>query len=58
MNGYRCPRCKNTEIIDYGNRFDCPLCELEFEEKDTDEFKNEGVSLQLKKSYDYKRTKE
>jgi len=31
---YRCPRCKNEDIIEYIETFDCPICFLEFEKKD------------------------
>ena len=47
MNGYRCPRCKHTKIIDYGDTFDCPICVLEFEKKDVDEIKDENSILSI-----------
>ncbi|TFG01391.1 MAG: hypothetical protein EU539_14100 [Promethearchaeota archaeon] len=31
---YRCPRCHNDEIINYGDTFECPKCRLEFEKRD------------------------
>jgi hypothetical protein len=47
MNGYRCPHCKNTEIIDYGDSFDCPSCNLKFEKRDINEIKDENSILAI-----------
>ncbi len=40
---YRCPRCKNEKIIDYGTTFDCPNCKLEFEKKDFELYEEENI---------------
>jgi hypothetical protein len=29
-----CPRCKTREVYDYGERFECMKCLLEFDKKD------------------------
>ena len=42
-----CPRCKNKKIIDYGDTFDCPLCNLEFEKKDFELFDDESDILAI-----------
>ncbi len=31
---YYCPRCGSKKIMDYGNTFDCTICNLEFEKED------------------------
>ncbi|TXT58454.1 MAG: hypothetical protein BAJALOKI3v1_1310003 [Promethearchaeota archaeon] len=40
---YHCPRCKSTEIYDYGERFDCMKCLLEFEKKDFETLNDEDI---------------
>jgi ribosomal protein S27AE len=40
---YHCPRCKSTEIYDYGERFDCMKCILEFEKKDFETLDDEDI---------------
>jgi len=46
---YHCPRCKNEDIIEYGETFDCPKCVLEFEKKDFELFDDEDIlSIQEK----------
>ena len=40
---YHCPRCKSTEIYDYGERFDCMKCLLEFEKKDFETLDDEDI---------------
>jgi uncharacterized Zn finger protein (UPF0148 family) len=42
-----CPRCKNKNIIDYGETFDCPICNLEFEKKDLEKFEDESNILSI-----------
>ncbi|TXT61042.1 MAG: hypothetical protein BAJALOKI2v1_50010 [Promethearchaeota archaeon] len=31
---YYCPKCDSFEIYDYGTRFECMHCNLEFDKKD------------------------
>jgi hypothetical protein len=38
-----CPRCKNTEIIEYDETFDCPKCKLEFYKRSLSEFDDEDI---------------
>jgi len=40
---YHCPRCKNENIIEYDDTFDCPACNQEFEKKDFDLFDEENI---------------
>jgi ribosomal protein S27AE len=40
---YHCPRCKSSEIYDYGDRFDCMKCLLEFEKKDFETLADEDI---------------
>ena len=44
---FHCPRCKNEKTIDYGDTFDCPLCNLEFEKKDFEIFDDEDDILSI-----------
>ena len=44
---FHCPRCKNKKIIDYGDTFDCPICNLEFEKKDFELFDDESEILAI-----------
>lgn len=30
---YHCPRCKNTEFIDYGETVECTTCRIGFDKK-------------------------
>ena len=47
MSTYYCPRCGNTEIIDYGDSFDCPICLREFEKKDFDTIEDKSKILSV-----------
>lgn len=47
-----CPRCKNKKIIDYGDTFDCPICNLEFEKKDLETFEDESNILSIEEKLD------
>jgi uncharacterized Zn finger protein (UPF0148 family) len=48
---FHCPRCKNKKIIDYGDSFDCPICNQEFEKKDFDLYDEEDIlSVEEKKA--------
>lgn len=40
---YRCPRCKNENIIDFEELIHCPSCELDFYKKSLDVFGEEGI---------------
>ena len=42
-----CPRCKSRKLIDYGETFDCPICNLEFEKKDFETFDDESAILSI-----------
>ena len=42
-----CPRCKSKKVIDYGDTFDCPICNLEFEKKDFKLFDDESDILAI-----------
>ncbi len=33
-NSLKCPRCKHTDIINYGEIIECTNCNLEFHKKD------------------------
>ena len=47
MNGYRCPRCGNGKIIDYGDTFDCSVCELEFKKNDLNTIEDKSSILAI-----------
>lgn len=38
-----CPRCKNTNVIEYDQTFDCPSCGLEFYKNSLSQFDDEDV---------------
>ncbi len=38
---YHCPRCGSEKIMDYGNTFDCTICNLEFEKEDFELFEDQ-----------------
>ncbi|TXT53247.1 MAG: hypothetical protein BAJALOKI2v1_1100009 [Promethearchaeota archaeon] len=43
LKKYHCPRCQSKEIYDYGKRFQCKICELEFDKEDCDMLDDEDV---------------
>ena len=48
---FHCPRCKNERIIDYGDSFDCTICNQEFEKKDFELYDEEDIlSIEEKKA--------
>ena len=47
-----CPRCGNKQLIVHEDTFDCPICELEFEIKDLDQFDDDQIlSIDEKKRF-------
>lgn len=40
---YHCPRCQSKDIYDYGARFECTHCLLEFEKKDFETLDGEDI---------------
>ena len=38
-----CPRCKGTDLVDYGDTYDCKACELEFEKQDLKLYDEEDI---------------
>jgi len=51
-----CPRCKNEKIIDYGETFDCPICNLEFEKKDLELYDDESNILSIEEKLEVLKT--
>ena len=51
---YYCPRCGNTDIIEYSKSFDCPKCldnegfPLEFDKEDFDRIENNSEILTVR----------
>jgi transposase-like protein len=39
----KCPRCDNSNLIDYGNIIECPRCNLEFHKKDLLNLKQDEI---------------
>jgi len=40
---FHCPRCKNENIIEYEETFDCPICFLEFEKADFELYEESDI---------------
>ncbi len=44
---HHCPRCGSKKIMDYGNTFDCKICNLEFEKGDFEILEDEEDILAI-----------
>ena len=42
---YHCPRCGTERIKDYGDSFDCPICNSEFEKADCDRHEDDDSAI-------------
>jgi len=38
-----CPYCGNIQIIDYGETFECPICQMEFDKVDIEKINDEII---------------
>lgn len=49
---FHCPRCQNSNIIEYSDSIECPICKLEFYKKDLIKYKdNQILAIQEKSDF-------
>ncbi|MBA7531070.1 hypothetical protein ES705_23281 [subsurface metagenome] len=49
---HHCPRCKRKYLMDFDTTVECPVCNLEFEKQDFDEYTDDDDILSLQEKHE------